>query len=188
MKPLLLDLSDASVLIFGEGAVGRRKADYFSGCRITFITRTRGTDVSNLTDEELNGIIAEHDIIIAALPDANLNDRICTAAKQAHKLYNSATSAGNFLIPSVWEDGPVTIAVSTNGKAPALSAYLRDEIAKTYPHLAEMAELQNTLRKTLKDTEPDAEKRMQILRNAVSDSEIWESLPDAEELFRRKYL
>ena len=85
MIPLMLDLHDAAVLVFGTGRVATRKAQHFKDCRITSISRSTGTDVSVLTDFELEDLISPNDIIIAALSDAVQNDRICRIAEKMRK-------------------------------------------------------------------------------------------------------
>ena len=172
MIPLMLDLHDAAVLVFGTGRVATRKAQHFKDCRITSISRSTGTDVSVLTDFELEDLISPNDIIIAALSDAVQNDRICRIAEKCGKLYNSATAKGNFLIPASFEEGGVSVSVSTGGKAPALAACIRDDIRKRYSSLEELANRQQKLRENLKETEPDAERRRAAIRTAVKQELI----------------
>lgn len=167
MIPLMLDLHNAAVLIFGTGRVATRKAQHFKDCRITSVSRSTGTDVSVISDKELEELIASNDIIIAALSDAAQNERICNIADKCGKLYNSATAKGNFLIPASFEEGGVSVSVSTGGKAPALAACIRDDIKKRYSSLEELANRQQRLRETLKKTEPDAEKRREEIRTAA---------------------
>jgi glutamyl-tRNA reductase len=166
MIPLMLDLHASRVLVFGAGTVGKRKAAYFADSDVTFVSKPE-TDVSVLSDGELKNLISSRDIIIAALPDAGLNEKICRIAQDCGKLFNSATGCGSFLIPATWSEGDVTIAVSTNGKAPALAAALRNDIASRYPNLAEDAREQDALRKQLKKSEPDEKKRREEIRSAL---------------------
>ena len=167
MIPLMLDLHNAAVLIFGTGRVATRKAQHFKDCRITSVSRSTGTDVSVISDKELEELIASNDIIIAALSDAAQNERICNIADKCGKLYNSATAKGNFLIPASFEEGGVSVSVSTGGKAPALAACIRDDIKKRYSSLEELADRQQRLRETLKKTEPDAEKLQRYHRYCI---------------------
>ncbi|HJJ47429.1 MAG TPA: glutamyl-tRNA reductase [Methanocorpusculum sp.] len=178
MIPLQLDLSNASVLVFGSGAVAKRKADYFKQCRVTYISREYGANVENISDNALSDIINKHDVIISALDDVNLNEKICEMAKSCGKLCNSATGGGNFLIPAVFCDGDVSVAVSANGCAPALAAFLRDDIKARYPNLAEVAKQQQEFRKAVKDVEPEEKKRAELIKLALPspDGEIRISL------------
>ena len=165
MIPLMLDLSTSRILVIGTGAVGRRKAEYFAGqCKEIVLSDTAPEDISGF------------DIIIAATASAGENERICLAAASQNKLYNSATGIGNFLIPaSVFEEN-YTLAVSTNGKAPAAAAYLRDKIETDLPSFSKMVELQEILRAELKNSVHEQKRRAEILRAVLRDDSVWKAL------------
>ena len=165
MIPLMLDLSTSRILVIGTGAVGQRKAEYFAGqCKEIVLSDTVPEDFSDF------------DIIIAATASARENERICSAAASLNKLYNSATGIGNFLIPASVREENYTIAVSTNGKAPAAAAFLRDKIENDLPSFSKMVELQETLRSELKNTVPDQKRRAEILRAVMRDDAVWKAL------------
>ena len=165
MIPLMLDLSKSRILVIGTGAVGQRKAGYFTGqCKEIVLVDNSPEDISDF------------DIIIAATASAEENERICSAAASQNKLYNSATGIGNFLIPAAICDENYTIAVSTNGKAPAAAAYLRDKIENDLPSFSKMVELQEVLRAELKNTVPDQKRRAEIIRTVIRDDSVWKAL------------
>ena len=165
MIPLMLDLSTSRILVIGTGAVGQRKAEYFAG-------RCKEIVLSDTAPEDISGF----DIIIAATASAEENERICSAAASLNKLYNSATGIGNFLIPaSVFEEN-YTLAVSTNGKAPAAAAFIRDKINADLPSFSKMVELQETLRSELKNTVPEQKRRAEILRAVMRYDAVWKAL------------
>jgi len=172
MIPLMIDTSSLRVLVFGNGPVGMRKAAYFQGkcAEVAFSLRDDPTG--------LEVQIAPYDIIIAATNDTEFNCRVCTAARNAGKWYNSANEPGNFLIPATVTAGDVTIAVSTSGKSPALAAFLRDSLLREYPSLEKMIELQNNLREELKDKIPEQSSRAAMLRAVLDSSEIWKALDE----------
>jgi precorrin-2 dehydrogenase/sirohydrochlorin ferrochelatase len=169
MIPLMLDLSASSVLIVGCGAVGQRKAGYFAdSCREVF-----QIDELPKNPEEL---ISRYDIIVAATASESLNETICSIARSQNKWYNSATGIGNFLIPAAFSEENFTLAVSTGGKAPAVSAYLRDYIQKNLPAVSQMISLQETLRTELKTAVPEQARRAEILRAVLDDDSVWKAL------------
>lgn len=173
MIPLMLDLSASSVLVVGSGAVGQRKAGYFAdSCR-----EVRLIDELPKNPEEL---ISCYDIIVAATASESVNETICSIARSLNKWYNSATGIGNFLIPAAFSEENFTISVSTGGKAPAVSAYLRDHIRESLPSLSPMISLQETLRAELKNTVPEQSRRAEILRAVLDDESVWQAL-DAED-------
>ena len=165
MIPLMLDLSTSRILVIGTGAVGQRKAEYFAGqCKEIVLSDTAPEDISGF------------DIIIAATASAGENERICLAAASQNKLYNSATGIGNFLIPAAVFEENYTLAVSTNGKAPAAAAYLRDKIETDLPSFSKMVELQEILRVELKNSVHEQKRRAEILRAVLRDDSVWKAL------------
>ncbi|HJJ89077.1 MAG TPA: bifunctional precorrin-2 dehydrogenase/sirohydrochlorin ferrochelatase [Methanocorpusculum sp.] len=192
MIPLMLDLSAKHILIFGAGAVGVRKALHFIGCRMTFVSRSispdvlslpntsiKQVDVADIDDDNLERLIRKHDIIIAALSDTRLNERILRFAKIAEKWYNCATSDdANFLIPSTVHGEEYTIAISTSGHAPAVPRYIRSDLEERYRGLDNMIRLLASLREQLRKTVPDQKKRADILRNVLHDKAVQQRCRD----------
>ncbi|HJJ46613.1 MAG TPA: NAD(P)-dependent oxidoreductase, partial [Methanocorpusculum sp.] len=86
---LTVDVSALRVLIFGNGAVGSRKAAYFrdEAKEVRMLEKS----VIPSDDAALFSLISEYDIIIAASDDAEFNKKITEIASQNHKWYNSAT-------------------------------------------------------------------------------------------------
>jgi len=172
MIPLMIDTTSMRVLVFGNGLVGMRKSAYFQGkcAEVAFSLRN--------DPRVLEVQIAPYDIIIAATNDAEFNRRVCTIARNSGKWYNSANEPGNFLIPATVTAGDVTIAVSTSGKSPALAVFLRDSLSREYPSLEKMIELQDEIRRELKDMIPEQSSRAEILRSVLDSSEIWKALDE----------
>ncbi len=172
MKPLMLDLTTANVLVIGSGAVGTRKAAYFKDvCEVVIVDELP----KNLAES-----ISPYSIIIAATASAEVNERICREAATQNKWYNSATGMGNFLIPAAYQEGGFTLAVSTSGRSPAAAAFIRDKIRETYPALPAMIELQETVRAELKEIVPTQERRAEILREILEDENIWAALDSGD--------
>ena len=186
MIPLMLDLSAKRILIFGAGAVGVRKARHFTGCSMTIVSRSispdvfalsqtsiKQMDVADLEDDNIGKLIEKHDIIIAALSDAEQNDRIIHLAKTAGKWYNCATSDdASFLIPSTVKEEEYTIAVSTSGRAPAVPRFIREDLEERYQGLDNMIRLLAALREQLSEKIPDQGRRAEILRAVLRDEQI----------------
>jgi len=172
--PLIINVSSLRVLVFGTGVVARRKAKYFSdeAMEVSCLSKP---DIPT-SDTELSTLISSYDIIVAAVDDAKLNRKITGIAAQQKKWYNSATDIGNILIPAVFQEGDVTVAVSTNGKAPAVAAFIRTSIKSAYPALPQMVELQNKLRTQLKSLVPSQKRRAEILKTVLEDESVWKQL------------
>lgn len=190
MIPLMLDLAGRRVLIFGGGDVGARKAAYFSHeAEVTVISRSfspnldglairrREADLSTLSDEALKNLLAGAFLAVAATPDPGLNDRIgrVCAASGVH-FNNAAGVVGDVVVPSVVRGSNYMIAISTLGKSPAVSRYLRMRLETEYADLDRMIDLQDEVRSMLKGSEPMQAKRSRILWGILCDEEIWEAL------------
>ena len=176
MIALMLDVAKLRVLIFGNGTVGNRKAQYFQN----EAAEVRILDTADTVSADLDALIAAYDIIIAATNNPAFNDTVASIADRQNKWYNSATGRGNFLIPAAFQEGDVSIAVSTNGKAPAAAAYIRTKLEKECPALPKMVTLQDKLRTALKQRDMPQEQRAEILRSVLNDQAIWEALEDNE--------
>ncbi|MDV2482303.1 bifunctional precorrin-2 dehydrogenase/sirohydrochlorin ferrochelatase [Methanoculleus sp. Wushi-C6] len=190
MIPLMLDLMGRRVLIFGGGDVGARKAAYFEHeAEVTVISRSfspdleglaverQEADLSALADEALQALLAGAFLAVAATPDPALNDRIGRLCAGAGILFNNAAGeAGDVIIPSVVRGSRYLVAISTRGKSPAVSRYLRMRLETEYADLDRMIELQEEMRSVLKEIEPVQEERSKALWKILSDDEIREAL------------
>jgi len=140
--PVLLDLSDITVLIVGGGCVAARKARGLLDAGARRI-RVVAPDVC----EEMPGDV-QHDarwfaiddldgaqLVFAATDDTQVNDEIVCAARKRGVFAcradapRDASVGGTFVTPAVLRKGPITVAVATDGN-PALSAALRDHLAE----------------------------------------------------------
>jgi precorrin-2 dehydrogenase/sirohydrochlorin ferrochelatase len=99
------------------------------------------------------------------------------AAETGVLFNNAAGKPGDVIIPSVIRGRHYLVAISTRGKSPAVSRYLRMRLESEYANLDLMIELQDEMRSMLKDIEPVQAKRSQILWSILQDDEIWEHLP-----------
>ncbi len=206
MIPLMMNGSGKKVVIFGGGDVGARKAGFFSPeAKVTvysrsFSSRFSGmevrlveTDFSGISDQDLRQLLAGAWLAVAATPDPALNDRIGALCREQEILFNNARGEpGDVLIPSVIRDRNFILSISTGGKSPAVSRYLREYLQSTLPCLDRMIDLQERLRRFLRETEPDIGKRSAVLHRVLRDPEIWAALEEGEDaawsMVGRRYL
>lgn len=186
--PLLLDLESRSVVIFGGGSVGERKAKLFSNfSKVTVVSKdfTDGlvqmerdglvrlirADLSSDFGEYLDGAF----LVIPATNDASLNQSIEECASKRSILVNKVDGIGDVIVPSIIRKGPITIAIST--EIPALSKYLRIRLEKELTENIEgMSKLLGQIRKELKLEVPDQKDRSRIIWSILSDEEVWRLL------------
>ncbi|HON40697.1 MAG TPA: bifunctional precorrin-2 dehydrogenase/sirohydrochlorin ferrochelatase [Methanoculleus sp.] len=206
MIPLMLDLTGRRVLIFGGGDVGARKAAYFEHeAEVTVISRSfsprldglavrrHETDLASLPDDAIGELLDGAFLAIAATPDPALNNRIGRLCASAGVLFNNAAGKpGDVIIPSVVRGRNYLIAISTGGKSPAVSRYLRMRLESEYADLDRMIDLQEEMRSILRETEPVQAERSRTLWKILLDDEIRELLAldygRARELAIARYL
>jgi len=195
--PLLHDFAGATVLVFGGGPVGARKARRFAReARVvvvspTFVDRSFG-DAELVRAAPAPGDVAgwldrvEPALVVAATGDPAVNDAVAAAAGERGVLYNRADRAGDrdapgsVVVPATVEDDPVTVAVATGGAAPALSRHLRERLEAEFEGAGAMASLTGALREELKARDVDPERRRTAIRAVVRSSMVWKALRTGE--------
>ncbi|MEM2123863.1 MAG: bifunctional precorrin-2 dehydrogenase/sirohydrochlorin ferrochelatase [Methanolinea sp.] len=194
MVPLLVDFTGKKVAIFGGGEVGARKAAFFSPeARVVVYSRSFSpallelpverveTDLGTLTDESLYSLLEGAFCAVAATPDPVLNNRIGDACRRKNVLFNNAEGeTGDILVPSVVRGKNFVLAVSTAGSSPAISRFIREHLEETFPHLDRMVELQERLRRYLREFVPDPSARREILWKVLKDPDVWNAIPRGE--------
>lgn len=206
MIPLFVDLNTKRIVIFGGGVVAARKAAYFAheadvrvvsrsfSKRVTALPVKRTEmDVARASDTDLEDLLQESFIGIAALSDREQNNRIGIICQRLGILFNNADGErGDLIIPSILCGKYYTIAVSTGGKSPAVSRFIREHLGTKFSGMDEMIALQERLRLQLKSVEPSQKKRRQILWEVLHDPGVWEALSrsrrEAEGIVKLRYL
>ena len=204
MTPLYHDLAGETVLVFGGGPVGRRKADRFAD-------ETRVVVVSPGFDEGLLGLAGGADadpapprveliraapdatavrgwidrcspaLVVAATDDPAVNAAAEAAALDAGILVNrtdvsGGRDPGSVVVPATVEDGPVRVAISTGGRSSALSKALRQRIESEIEGAGAMAELSGDLRSELAEAGVDPANRRAAIRRVVRSEGVWKGL------------
>jgi len=160
--PLMIDLHEKEIVIFGGGEVGERKASLFcEHAKVKVISKefTPGLDIScekgkiqiikvkDIGENEIATYLNNAFIVIPATNDPVFNEKIAKVAKEYGKFINRVDDIGDIIIPSVIRRGDIVIGISTGGQSPALSKYIRQEIEKVItPEFADMSRLQNEIR------------------------------------------
>ena len=132
--PVDLDVRGRLAVVVGLGAVGRRKALGLieAGALVRGVDPLGAIWAADLgvdlraepyTPAHLAGARLA---IAASLPE--VNRRVVADAREAGILVASASEpgGGDFTLPAVWRDGPITLAVATGGASPGLAAARRD--------------------------------------------------------------
>ena len=141
--PLQLSPRLGKALVVGAGPVGARKVDNLvaAGFRVIWVDPKleRPSDLP----ESVEGIARPFEksmldrvrLVFTCTNNREVNRSIAQAALAAGLLVccSDAPEEGNFISPAVYRHAGVTVAVSTDGYAPALAAALRDELVAAFP-------------------------------------------------------
>lgn len=194
MIPLLHDFHGASVLVVGGGAVGARKARRFAAeaDRVVVVSPAFGDREFGDADRiraapDPDGAadwVARVDpaLVVAATSDSDVNAAFAAAARNAGALVNRADVAGDrdhsgdVVVPATAGDPPVTIAVSTGGRSPALSKHLRERIDEEFAGAGGMAVLTGRIRDDLRSTGLSPAERRDAVRAVVRSTPVWKAL------------
>ncbi|MFD1642439.1 precorrin-2 dehydrogenase/sirohydrochlorin ferrochelatase family protein [Halohasta litorea] len=207
MIPLYHDFSEETVLVFGGGSVGARKARRFAREATVVVVSPTFDDRFEEFDESEQAAVDriraapepeavgewldrfEPAMVVAATDHTELNRAVGEAADERGLLINrtdrsGSRDVGSVVVPATVRDGPVSVAVSTGGKSPALSRYLRQQIETEIQDAGAMAELTGELRSEIKESDYSAADRRAAVRSVVRSSSVWKALhtgtPNAE--------
>lgn len=198
MIPLLHDFADETVLVFGGGAVGARKARRFAAEARTIVVSPAFAD-ADFGDAQLVRAAPTPDevgdwfdratpaLVVAATDDPAVNDAVTAAARERGVLRNRADRAGgdresgSVVVPATVRDGPVVVAVATDGRAPALSRHLRRQLEAEVDGAGEMATLLARLGAELDARDVPAGRRRELLRTVAASSPVWTALRTGED-------
>lgn len=141
LLPLFLNLTGRAVLLVGGGRVAEAKLRQLlpTGARVRVVAPTIGSPIRaanveiierGFTPTDLDGVWL---VVAAATPD--VNRAVALAAEPRRVFVNAVDDPANasaFLSGVVRRDG-VTIAISTDGNAPALTALVREGLDALLP-------------------------------------------------------
>jgi len=199
--PLFMSLQGRRALVVGGTDAAARKIELLlsAGAQVALIAETVTGEIAQLIADgriawagrtfeagELEGV----SIVIVACADAVLQGCVSRAAQVRGVPVNvvDTPALSSFIMPSIVDRGPITIAISTGGAAPALARKLRAEIERALPaaigRLARFAEIfRAQVRRTL--AEPRARR---LFWDRVFDGRIGELALAGDEIAARREL
>jgi precorrin-2 dehydrogenase/sirohydrochlorin ferrochelatase len=199
--PLLHDFTGQTVLVFGGGPVGARKARRFAEeARVVvvspeFCERSFDPETTRHPDagvEFVRAAPAPEDVpeyldraspalVVAATSVASVNEAAARAARERGVLVNRADrsggrAAGSVVVPATVRDDPVLVALATGGTAPALSKHLRERVEADIDGAGAMAALVGDLRSELKARDVPPDVRRDAVRRVIAADTVWKHL------------
>ena len=138
--PVNLRLAGQPVLVVGGGRVAARKAAGLlrAGARVTVVAPdsvdaiTEDPDIVWHPREYQRGEVGAYRLVVTATNDPVVNAQVARDCAAANVFVNSADDPANctFILPSVARREHLQVAVSTDGRSPALARWLRRRIER----------------------------------------------------------
>jgi precorrin-2 dehydrogenase/sirohydrochlorin ferrochelatase len=161
--PIALDMTDKRCVIVGGGAVAERKAERLLACgaHVTIVSRT----LTQQLEDKKQANLLEHIktdykkqvlhgafMVIGATDSDQVNERIAEDARALGILVNIVDDPAkcNFILPSLLQQGDLSIAVSTGGKSPALARKIKEDLRQDYgPEYETLLNIMGLIRKEI---------------------------------------
>lgn len=144
--PIFMNLQHRPALVVGGGTVAARKADLLlqAGADVTVIAPRVHDEMQRMIAtgrvrwmEQLfgPGIVRGFRLVIAATDNTAVNRRVFEECERHAIPVNVADQPElcSFILPSIVERGPITIAVSTGGRSPILARLLKARLETLIP-------------------------------------------------------
>ena len=143
--PIFLELTGKRVVIIGGGEVAARKAQalYNCGAHIAIVAIQINPQLEKLCSQGNIELIASEytrtcltgaTLIIAATDNHKLNEQVYNDCRKQGILCNVVDEPElcDFFVPAVVKQGPLQIAISTDGLCPAYAARIRKKLEKIF--------------------------------------------------------
>jgi siroheme synthase-like protein len=142
--PVFFNIQGKRCVVAGGGRVALRKVKMLLDCgaNVTVISPKPHPDITKLSKEgTIHLIQRDYElqdlkkavIAIACTDVKEVNRKVADEAKKARVLVNVADDPepSDFIVPSFFRRGDLTVAVSTSGKSPALARKIRMKLEKS---------------------------------------------------------
>lgn len=193
--PIYLNLTDRLAIVIGGGTIAEGKvlglleADAKVRVIAPKVTPAmqRLAESGKLTWEQRtyrDGDLEGAGIAIGATDDPEINHRVWDEANRRGILINVVDDVPycNFIAPAIVRRGDITLAISTNGKMPALAAHLRREMERTFgEEYVRALEMTTPLREELSGKHLDYTVRQQLWRKLFEETEMIDLLRKGDE-------
>lgn len=139
--PLFLDIRKKKCVVVGGGKVALRKVEAFleHGANVEVISpvlcpelihMAQSSAIRTLQRSYEAGDLKDALIAIAATDNTEINEGVADEARRRGILVNVVDDPqhSDFIVPSYFKRGDITIAVSTSGRSPALARKIRSKL------------------------------------------------------------
>lgn len=170
-----LRLDGRKCLIVGGGAVAYRKAKFLAekAAELAVITPEYSAGIAQLAEEKRLTIIErkyqspeaeKYGLVIAATSDEAVNQTVYEDCRRAHVPVNVVDDPPrcDFIFPAVIHRGSLSLAISTDGRAPFLTKFIRQTLETIFgPQWQAVTDLAEAFRAEIRRRYPDDQKRRQ---------------------------
>lgn len=184
--PVFLDLRDRLVLVVGGGKVAEHKVQTLLRCGAKIalvspsITSKLKTMARNGAIRQMKRVYRMQDLqgaymVFATTNDHDVQKTVARDARRKHIPVNIADRAAlcDFITPSIFTRGDLTIAVSTGGASPALAQRLRRDISRQFGHAyADLLGWLGSNRREILRVIPSQSKRRRLFRRLFNSGLI----------------
>jgi len=184
LLPLFLDLANRDVLLVGGGRVAAAKLQQLlaAGARVRVVSpvvvaEIRGVEILRRPFEasDLDGVW-----LVVAAATSDVNKQVAEAADARHIFINAVDDPANATayLSGVVRRDEVTIAISTSGDAPALTALVREALDAVLPRdLADWVETARRQRAAWRRDGVPMNRRKPLLLKALNERYETERVP-----------
>jgi precorrin-2 dehydrogenase len=180
--PIFLKLQGRLVVVIGGGTVAEGKLSQLlrAGARVRVISPTitpaiaewvRNLEIDWLPKAFAPGDLSEAYLVIAATSAPGVNEAVFSEAEKLGILCNAVDDIEHchFYYGSIVQRGDLQIAISTNGKSPALAQRLRKELEAQFgPEYEVWLEWLGAAREFLRASSEDADSKKTLLHDLAS--------------------
>ena len=159
--PVNLDITNRRCVIIGGGDVAERKAERLIECgaQVTIVSRLltplleerkKSSKIQHIDKDYEEKVLHGAFMVIGATDRNEINAQISQDALSLGILVNIVDDPDkcNFILPSLVQQGDLSIAISTGGKSPALAKKLREDMQQQYgPEYQVLLRIMGSLRK-----------------------------------------
>ena len=184
--PIFTDLRDKTVLVVGHYRVLEFKIEKLleAGAKIKLISSFVSDKLQNYTksgqltlnsDKFNEKYLDDVWLVICGSDDDKLKMNIARETENRNIFCNFVDEAplSSFISPSVITRGDITIAISTEGKSPALNKKIKDIISNTIgDEYSFLADLLGKVRPRVINNIPDLQQRSELFDKIVNDPRV----------------
>ncbi len=199
--PLFLSLKGRRALVVGGGEMAARKAELLlaAEARVNLVAPTVTGEMAQLiADGRIAWAGGEFDegdlvgvsLVVVASDDEALQARVSSLAQRYCVPVNvvDRPRLSSFIMPAIVDRGPITVAISTGGAAPALARKLRAEIERALPAaIGRLARFAEIFRAQVRRTMPEHRARRRFW-DRVFDGRVGELALAGDEIAARREL